>query len=184
MPEIGELQRGYNIGFKGGDWFIWIACIDCKKERWVRLKKGKAKSKRCRRCEGVSPERKQWNSKGLRTYRQGYVLVRLQSDDFFFPMTTIDSSHSSGYIREHRLVMAKHLGRCLQEWEIVHHKNGKRDDNRLENLELTTNGSHILLHNKGYQDGFNKGYSDGKDKYNKDMKARITELELLLGVNT
>lgn len=50
-------------------------------------------------------------------------------------------------IREHILIMENHIGRPLRKDEVVHHKNGDRLDNRIENLELMTRSEHARLHN-------------------------------------
>lgn len=67
----------------------------------------------------------------------GYILTKLQWDDPYYPM-----ANAAGYAREHRLVMARHLGRCLEPWEVVHHINHVRTDNRVENLELSETSLH------------------------------------------
>lgn len=50
------------------------------------------------------------------------------------------------WIKQHRVVMEEHLGRPLESSEIVHHLNGVRTDNRVENLCLHTRPSHAVHH--------------------------------------
>jgi len=75
------------------------------------------------------------NWKGGRfTRSDGYVAVGVVTGGY------------RGYRLEHDLVMEEHIGRQLLPGENVHHKNHVRDDNRLDNLELTTASRHIHEH--------------------------------------
>ncbi len=51
-----------------------------------------------------------------------------------------------GFILEHRLVMSRYLGRAIEGSEIIHHRNGNRLDNRIENLEIMNRSTHRTLH--------------------------------------
>lgn len=58
----------------------------------------------------------------------------------------------SGYMMEHRLVVALSLGRPLSAGEVVHHLNGDKLDNRVENLQLVTLPAHSRLHHEMMQE--------------------------------
>lgn len=53
------------------------------------------------------------------------------------------NSQTDEYI--HRETMEQYLGRKLEVWEHIHHKNGDKSDNRIENLEIFTNSAHRQL---------------------------------------
>jgi len=76
---------------------------------------------------------------GRKKNKKGHVLVLAKGHPY---------AEKNGYILEHRLVMCEYLGRALLPNEIVHHKNGIKDDNRIENLEVMDRGEHTRLHNR------------------------------------
>lgn len=63
----------------------------------------------------------------------------------------VDTSDRSNRILKHRKVMEEHLGRKLSSEEIIHHINGVKTDNRIENLEITNRSDHPKMHMKDIQ---------------------------------
>ncbi len=83
------------------------------------------------------PGEKNGNWRGGKYTERGYVHVRASNHP---------NKNHNGYVREHRLIMEAYLGRYLRPKEDVHHINGNRSDNRIENLELISRGKHASLH--------------------------------------
>lgn len=90
--------------------------------------------------KGYKAGSEHWNWKGgRRKHQAGYIEV--QAPDH-------PRANGSGYVLEHRLVVEEHLGRYLTEDEVVHHINGKKDDNRIDNLLPLARSEHQSMHTK------------------------------------
>jgi len=118
--------------YPGGQ-VCWLCRCECGSERVVsgnNLRRGISKSCGCYRQELGSnhfgEKHNNWKG-GRRRQKNGYIM--LSSPKYpgaTFPNKTL----------EHTVIMARHLGRLLRSDESVHHLNGIKDDNRIENLEL------------------------------------------------
>lgn len=86
-----------------------------------------SRAERCHRCWGLS-KRGVPRKSGRYITQGGYAMLTGKYDH--------PNARPNGHIAEHTIVMSEILGRPLRQGENVHHKNGVRDDNRPENLEL------------------------------------------------
>lgn len=145
VPEGGDLIRGSEIGRNPLSIFKWTPCPSCGVGRWIY--KNTRGNPMCKDCGNKHKRQKyigvlsgQWKGGKIKS-RYGYVYVRTYPDSPFWSM-----ANHLGYTAEHRLVMAQHLGRPLERWEVVHHKHTRypagtvenKQDNRIENLELVS----------------------------------------------
>ncbi len=101
-------------------------CIICEKQIQFTTSKKKYCSKEClsigRESTALVPI-----GTVIKVY-SGYLKQKVNLNYF--------GNHKRGWIYQHRYIMEQHLGRPLTDYENVHHKNGDKTDNRLENLEL------------------------------------------------
>ena len=105
---------------------------------------------------------KYWNNhRQERVQKNGYVTICIGNKKFY----------------THRLVMEKHLGRKLKRNEQVHHINGNKLDNRIENLELTTLGEHQKYHSSKNMLGKSRKGIEPINKTEKSKRLKIKELK-------
>lgn len=95
--------------------------------------------------------------RGGRSTANGYIVIYSPNHPF--------KHKNRNYVYEHRLVMEKKIGRYLTPKELVHHINGNRLDNRLENLGLTDRSSHGRHHGKEH-------YNNGMTLFGKVTKKQ------------
>lgn len=125
-------------------------CLECESEYTITTRysyKDRERSKYCsKRCaarnsptkfkkehKGLSQDKNPAWRGGKRFKDNGYIAI---------------SMGGKKYQYEHRLVMEKHLNRKLNREEHVHHINGDKTDNRIENLQLISVAEHSKVHHK------------------------------------
>lgn len=127
--QAAEAVEMYKMGYGCEDVAAAFSVTSGAVLRWVREAGLEVRPKGFGRGENHHA----WS--GGHIVRGGYVLVLIREDD---PMYCMSQAKADGvrYVLEHRLVMARHLGRPLSPSETVHHVDGDRMNNDISNLQL------------------------------------------------
>ena len=164
--QLGRVVSGPEIERNGRH--VKDACPICGKVRFVRLRyKGWlcgscATTKSHKDNPRIGRQENHYNWKGgINLNGRGYIVEYVNQANPFYPMASnTGQKRFGGYILQHRLVMARHLGRCLESYEIVHYINGNKTDNRIENLNMITRGAHRVSYQDGFRDGYRKAMKE------------------------
>ena len=135
-PDCGKLIRMESAfctrcckkGSRNGKWAGGISshgkCVDCE----IRVNRRSTRCVPCHALNSTGKNNANWRG-GVLIGGEGYRKVLVGGHPH---------RDCKGYVLEHRLVMEKKIGRYLTKEENVHHMNGVKGDNRVENLELWT----------------------------------------------
>lgn len=139
-PQAGDKRRIYREATNGGKGrpvvAIYTPCPKCGKLRWVENSQ-KRLARCCPKCANKGSfakgaEHSSWKGGRIKDSK-GYIKVYTPGHPY---------ANKGHYVFEHRLVMEKMIGRYLLPGEIVHHRNGIRDDNSEINLQLMSSRKH------------------------------------------
>lgn len=122
IEKLSTIEIGRMCGITYGAIYLWLKKFNIPRRTISEAMKGR----------NMGKNNPQWKG-GRRKTADGYILIYHPDH----PYATCKRC-----VLEHRLVMEGKIGRYLYPWEIVHHINGIRDDNRVENLELLPRGGH------------------------------------------
>jgi hypothetical protein len=128
-------------------------CRVCYRNHPIQREKNRLQSQKRYNAdiEKVKKYNREWARKALRKKKglpldlprmmnnsgEGYICKKGYK---YFGIKGHPLANKHGRVAEHKLILSNHLGRILKKGETVHHKNGVRHDNRLENLELWSKG--------------------------------------------
>jgi len=138
---ITEIKKASEVGKSGHSSYAWFLCPACFEGRWVATHAIDRPEFTgfCQQCAHkylrLGDKNPSWS--GGRIYSgAGYVLVKARDHP---------KANSHGYYWEHILVWEKAHNQLLPQGWLVHHLNGIKDDNRLENLVAMPKRAHANL---------------------------------------
>lgn len=139
----------------------WLCRCECGKFKTVagkHLRSGDVKSCGCLHLDAAM-ERVRKNEKPIgheRINNKGYIVVKTKE----------------GFRRKHVYVMEQRLGRKLRQGEVVHHVDGNKLNNTIENLEVMLSSEHTILHHTGA-----KRSAETRRKISVKAKARVGKIK-------